>query len=90
MFFQPSQSQQSQSQQGDGRSMTLEDIERTLMELAGSVVAEWNERQAQTPLELAAFAAFSSDFNWGRDKNKVGHHPLELSYINVFLASGGR
>ena len=93
MFSHHSQYQQSQPQQGDGRKMTeedLEDIEATLMELAGNVVEEWKERQQQTTLELAAFAAFSSDFDWGRDKFKVGHPPLELSYINVFLASGGR
>ena len=87
-----SQSQQSGQEQGDGRTFTevdLADIEDTLMELAANVMDEWESRQQQTTLELAAFAAFSKDFDWGRDKSKVGHPP-ELSSINVFLASGGR
>ena len=61
----------------------LEDIERTLMKLSGNVLKGWNERQEQTPLELAAFAAFSENFDWGPDQDKVGHPPLKLSYINV-------
>ena len=40
-------------------------------------------RQYQTSLEVAAFAAFTEEFDWGRDTGKVGHP--ELSSIHVLL-----
>ena len=59
------------------------EIERTLTKLSAKVLKGWNERQSQTELEKAASAAFSEEFDWGPDQDKVGHPPLKLSYINV-------
>ena len=77
---------QSQSVQGDGRALTeedLADVEEQLQELANSLMEQWDLRQQQTSLEVAAFAAFTEEFDWGRDTGKVGHP--ELSSIHVLL-----
>ena len=59
---------------GGTRHLTGEDVaevERQLEELTRDIEKSWTERQEQTELEKASYAAFGEKFDWGEDQGKV-------------------
>lgn len=55
---------------GGTRHLTVEDVkevEKTLEDLSGSILDEWDKRQVQTSLEFAAFTSLHQPYDWGED-----------------------
>jgi hypothetical protein len=59
---------------GGTRLLTVEDVgavEEELMMLSRDIIEEWDKRQTQTSLDMAAFAALGEKFDWGADHGRV-------------------
>ena len=65
---------------GATRHLTEGDVREVVEELqsmAGDIVEAWEERQQQTSLDKASYAAFTEKFNWGEDQLKVEAEGME-------------